>query len=498
MRLARPRSAPALGATLLALACSCAGGSAAEELRAPRAESALLFTVDTLRADRLGPWGGTVATPNVDALARESLVFLKAYTPATITYPSLTSVLTGLFPLRHGVNTQDGRLREGLLTLPEILRAHGVATGSFVANLCKLQPHPGTVFHDGWDERFCGMHDEEPDDRDQYLWDEEVVGAALDWMARQHGPFFCWIHLMDPHAEHRPSPEDWDYAAEPVLGEDEQERYFYAFEEARTLPGAADMQHLLALYAAEVRGADRQLGRVLAFLAGRADRDRIAVVFGADHGEELYETWSRYDHGLSLTEGVLHVPLMLRAPGLAPGRSEALVESTAITPTLLDLFGTQAPYALDAKSLLGSSPGSSAARSSCGDVAITFRVPEGRYWFRTTREPFVRPPDEAPWRADAPWFRERESFARYAPEAPTTPIWAPPGDPAFADVAPALQTQALALKKSGRELPKAVRIEDPELARELESLGYVGGEDVGSADEDEGASPRAPVLPDDE
>ena len=188
----------------LRLLCCCSillwvgcGGSDGEDSGSghPSARGVVLFTVDTLRADRLGAYGNRAfPTPNVDRLAKEALVFDMAYSQGCNTNPSVTSFLTGLLPPRHGVLTQVARMKPEVITLPVMLSAQGVATGSFVANLCELQEVSHSVFNEGWDERFCGMEDGVP----QYAWDKAVVDAGMAWIKKAQGedaPWFAWVHL---------------------------------------------------------------------------------------------------------------------------------------------------------------------------------------------------------------------------------------------------------------------------------------------------------------
>ena len=391
-------------------------------------------------------------------------------------------MLTGLFPLRHGVGGQDGALHAGVTPLAELLRARGVETASFVANLCKLQEVEHTVFSSGWDTAMCGLDLE----IEQYLWDEAVVDAAIAWLAERPAdgtgaagngaqPWFVWVHLMDPHAEHRPPPAQWDYAARPVQEKIEQYQAFAADEEARAMPSDERLRELLLLYAAEIRGVDATLARLLAALDGRADRERTALIFTADHGEELFETWSRYDHGMSLTEGVLWVPLWVQAPGVAAGRSSEVVELLQVAPTVLELLGVEAPYDLDGVSLLAADPSPRGfALSAFSNIALTLRDADHRYWLRRLDQPYERPPDLAPWRADAPWFREKECLARYPGPSRTAVEWL--------DI-DAEQGRRLRLKGAVTDylarlgpLVQSTRIEDAELRAELDELGYVEGE----------------------
>ncbi len=467
MSLARPIALilPGSLAALLAAACG-------DTARPWQVDNVLLVTVDTLRADRVGAYGPGARTPRIDALAQRSLVFERAYSPATITHPAVSSMLTGLFPLRHGVNLQNGNLADGVVPLQVLLEAQGLTTASFVANLCKLQEEGRNVFHEGWDVRGCGMDFAV----DQYLWDRSVVDSATAWLdERAAAPderWFGWVHLMDPHAEHRPPPDLWDYEARPVLDKYEQYRVFNAWEEQRATPPAEDLRHMHELYAAEVVGADREIGRLLEHLDASPFAGRTAVIFTSDHGEELYETWSRYDHGLSLTDGVLWIPLLVHAPGLEPRRSADIVELLQVTPTVLDLLGLEAWHAFDGPSLLDAQPSRGFAVSSVADVALTIRTQTHRYWYRTSSEPYTRPPNDAPWRADAPWFRERQSLARFEPGSMTRYELIQPQAPENRELTEKLHRAFVHFRKGLGPVARGERNEDPELAAQLRALGY--------------------------
>jgi len=469
------RARAAAGACALLAVAACGTEAPAERAVGP-VDSLVLLTVDTLRPDLLGGYGGPAATPRLDGLATESVVFERAYSQATLTHPALTSILTGVVPPRHGVHTQNNRMAYATLPLQVLLRERGFATGSFVANLCKLQAEEDTIFSAGWDERGCGMDDE----LDQYLWDTAVVDAAIAWLQAQRGPFFCWVHLMDPHAEHRPPPDLWDWEADPPLEKFAQYRHMNQWEERREMPPDAERDRLWALYEAEIEGTDREIGRLLDALDAHPQRDRTALVFTSDHGEELYETWSRYDHGFSLSEGVLWVPLFVRAPGLAPDRSDAVVETLQVMPTALRLLGLEPPYRLDGPSLLAQAPSRGFALSFSSKVTVTLRSEDHRYWFRTLREPWTRAEDEAPWRADAPWFRFRKSLADYPgaePRPRTNVRWLPLKQPEHRQLAGVLHRRLQGFLETMGEVPKTRYIRSEEVLQQLGDLGYTGEEE---------------------
>lgn len=465
-----------------ALACSPGGDPAPQEEDGASALHTLLFSVDTLRADYLGCYGAPPDwTPNIDAFASQSRRFAHAYSQATITNPSLTSMLTGLLPVQHGVHAQNQGYKAGILPAPVMLQGKGVATASFIANMCKLQEQAGTVYSSGWEHVYCGMFDSEPDVREQYEWDREVVDAGLEWIEGQGGSWFCWMHLMDPHAEHRPDPALWDYDADAPREKFDQYQYYNGFEERREMPPAEVVERLQDLYVAQIRGVDQLFGEVLAQLERRPDADRIAVIFTADHGEELFETWVRYDHGLSMTEGVFAIPLMVRVPGIEPGVVDPPVELLAVAPTLLDLFDVDAPYSLAAPSLLSDQPSQGYAFSYAGTITSSMRDARGRYWLRHTADPYTRgnDPAMAPWRAEAPWFQRKQVLAKYGPDE-RTPEWIDVRQGQGAQqaerskvVLKARHAAALAVAESFGEV---LNIDDPELRAQLKRLGYLDDE----------------------
>ncbi|MEZ5977194.1 MAG: sulfatase [Planctomycetota bacterium] len=476
MSATRPTGALRGAARALALlAASLPAASCSGEAPPPsvRAKSVVLFTVDTLRADHVGAAGFALRpTPSMDRLAAESAWFTAAYSQATLTNSALTTILTGVFPFQHGVHTQ-AEVPNGVVPVQALAQEHGIATGSFIANMCKMQEVPGTVYSMGWDRSFCGMFLEEGHEKEQWEWDVAVVDAAIEWMAQQDGAFFCWIHLMDPHAEHRPDPELWDYASRPPREKYAQYEYFGSVEERREMPPPDELENLLEMYATEVQSADFQLGRVLSFLDSRADGDEVALVFSADHGEELFETWSRYDHGLSLTEGVLRVPLMVRARGVEPVRFDDPVETLQIAPTVAGLLALDSPVEYAGPSLLSDSPSRGNAASFATSDVITVRSRDLRYWWRNVRSQIQRPDDAAPWRLDAFWFHEPEAAARYAVQPTGYPVErltdAEVGRRPAVD---RLRKVALSYSRDAANYRPGRRTDDPAVLEFLSKLGY--------------------------
>ncbi len=231
----------------------------------------VLITVDTLRADRVGAYGDSLAqTPNIDAFAQTALLFRDAVSAAPTTLPSHASLLTGQWPRGHGARDNTLSLTMPAQSLAGQLALNGWATGGFVSAAVLA---PSTGISAGFQ-----VYDA-PIGEDAERSGEKTVAAAMEWWARTPSPRFLWVHLYDPH---RPWPA--------VTGDP---------------------------YRAEVTTADRALGPLLAMLPADA-----AVVITADHGESLWEHGER-DHGLLLHRAATRVPLLLRVPGLDAGPAAA-------------------------------------------------------------------------------------------------------------------------------------------------------------------------------
>jgi choline-sulfatase len=295
------------------------------------ARNLVLVTIDTLRADRLGTYGNaTVATPNMDRLAREGAVALHASVQVPLTRPSHVSLLSGLYPAEHGIRDNvSPPLRPGVPLLAEILQRRGFRTGAFVSSIVlSKQSGLGRGF-DTYSDRF-----EIGDDDARFLntiqkRGDTTVAEATAWL-RQPGPErrFAWVHLYDPHDPYEP-PEP--YAT----------------------------RYAGRLYDGEVAWSDDLVGRLDAVLAETGRRDDTLFVVTADHGEGLDEHGEAV-HGFFLYETTLHVPLIVRGPRVTPGtRIAGVTRSIDVMPTVLDLLGlAEATPAVSGRSLARALTGS--------------------------------------------------------------------------------------------------------------------------------------------
>ena len=292
-------------------------GLAASSAHPPRPSNLVIITLDTTRADRLPAYGfASVATPSIDWLARTGVVFDDAESVAPLTLTAHTSLFTGLYPPRHGVRDNvDAPLGTAHATLAGILSARGFHTAAFVGSVV-LAADRGLsrgfdVYKDG------GTHDGQGPRRRSA---SEVVDDAQRWIdSLDGGPFFLWVHLYDVHAPQAP----------PV--------------EFRRAYGDR--------YEGAIAYVDSQIARLLETLERKGALATSAIVVAGDHGESLGEHGER-EHGIFLYEGALHIPFVIRAPGVAPRHVSGVTSLVDVLPTLLGLFGIQSSPTIDGRSLV--------------------------------------------------------------------------------------------------------------------------------------------------
>ncbi len=345
-RTQRRRWLPALALGVVALAAAWHLASRTT----PAQPNILLITVDTLRADRLGCYGGVLATPNIDRLAREGTLFENAACPMPVTRPSHTTILSSRYPRDTGVVNNTVKLPPDLLTLPQVLRTAGYQTAAFTG--VRLLNRKSGVAR-GFD-RFDYPR------RSYQRGSAVVVPLALDWLRNvisPHQPFFLWVHLFNPHSPYSPppaydpgGPQRWvrelPRATWPRL-------LTLADRNGGNLPRGA-YERVLGLYGGEVRNTDHWVAILLDGLRQRGILDRTIVAFTADHGE-CFEHGVFFDHFGCLYEGAAHVPLIFRYPPkiAANRRDRRVTEHVDIAPTLLTLAGVPIPAAFSGVPLLG-------------------------------------------------------------------------------------------------------------------------------------------------
>jgi choline-sulfatase len=431
-RRVRPAAQAALLLAAALAAASCRrltqenepSGEAGTFPRAP----IVLISIDTLRSDHLPAYGyGQVATPAIDALAKDGILYERAYSQIPLTLPSHLSILTGLLPGEHGVRDNVGYRFHGdrLPFLPRLLKQAGYKTGGAVSAYV-LRPETGIA--DGFDfyEGKIELRMSETLGRSQRPG-AETLAAATPWIEQAAGgPFFLFFHLYEPHTPYEP-PEPF----------------------ASRYPNAYD---------GEIATADQVVGNLIAELKRLGVYDHAVVVLLADHGEGLMDHGEQ-EHGILLYREALQVPLILKLPGgrLAGTRVAAPAALIDVAPSLLALVGAPPQPAQHGRSLL-----------ALAEPAAAGAPPRDLYaetWY---------PRLHLGWNELSSLVRDRFHLIE-GPDPELYDLAADPGERRNlrADERRAFASLRAAIKPYGTPL-KAPAQADEETARKLASLGYLG------------------------
>ena len=439
-------------------------GGCGEPAPAPR--NLLLVTVDTLRADHLSSYGYERKTsPGLDRLAADGVRFRKAIVQRGGTWPSLTSILTSMYPRSHGVRSNGDVLDVSKRTIAELLRERGFRTAAFLTNML-------TAEHRGFDE-VALFGDEARGGRD--------VAAAADtvqWL-RDHRDekFFLWLHLMGPHNPYTPAPEyrenfDTGYVG-PVGG---SRKFLEAIHASKHRLSERELAHVVSLYDAEILQVDARIRTVLDSLGELDIASDTLIVFSSDHGEELYGHNFYFFHSLSIYESVLHVPLIFSLPGRLPrGMTvDTIVESIDLAPTMFELLGLSIPDDFEGTSLVplisgdgNASTRPNAAYSELGPYIQSIRTDRWHYVYnpRQLSSPGSRADDTG--RSGAFSIEREELYdVREDPEPRRNVVRNHPG------VASELRDRVLRWRGSGADDYRAHDL-SPKIREELRALGYI-------------------------
>ena len=315
----------------------------------------ILLTVDTLRQDALSCYGGATPTPNIDQLVEDSVLFTNAYSSASWTLPSFSSIFTGVSPWVHQTTKMRQVLPAGLTTLGEKMAEAGYLTGGIGFNYFLTQQGGGWAVNRGFAEynfypkfhspRTAAMEVLASGDVSAFdLWatTDDLTRMARDWV-RDHASsgFFFWLHYLDPHMPYLP-PEEFSPGGK--LNEEAAQEYGSAdaldrFRSGHLPPTAEAKRWLHDLYQGEVRYVDDRIGSFISTLKEAGLYENALIVLFSDHGEELLDH-SGVDHGHTLYDELLRVPLAFKLPGsVKTGKVDPIVGTVSILPTILELAG---------------------------------------------------------------------------------------------------------------------------------------------------------------
>ena len=450
----------------------------------------VLVTIDTLRADHLGCYGYERPTsPFMDSLAAEGTLFADASAPAAWTKPSTGTILTGLYPSRHGALYHGSSLQipEGERTLAEAFNDRGYSTAGFVSN-----PNVKKVFE--FDRGFEEFFDSPVEDtvtlaairesyfggivmklsRHQFNWKYEndiksVNRHVLAWLeSNRDQPFFLYVHYIDPHIPYTPPEEYEQEFARDYDG-------FPLFNERKKLVG-------IDRYDGEIRYTDDGIRSLVEKLDELGIRDETTIVITSDHGEEFYEH-EVLGHGFSLYQPVIHVPLIINGPGVMPGRVvETPVQIVDLAATILSLSGSSEDSFGDGDSFSHAildeawRPGDKlflenefGTESSENRSFVLNAVRDGKWKYILTERNLYRPPGN-------PRYGSQELYDLSTdPNERKNLINSPEHQKRIEDMVKRLRSHSKFLNESGfRNIAPAALA--PEVEAEMRALGYLGDE----------------------
>jgi len=377
----------------------------------------VLIVSDTLRRDYLGAYGARgMHTPALDRLASESVVFDRAYCASFPTLPARAELFTGKFVFTY---LSWGPLPASEVVIAEVLAEAGYTTAMVTDNLALCRPRyqyergfhsririrgqwydnfqppeqpfrwpcsPEKLSADGNRERVCQYLRNVSIRRSEEDWfAPQVIREAIHWLEQNHwrSRFFLYVDLFDPHEPWDP-PEPYVRRYDP---EPSAEAIIYPAARDAAAYTEAELQRMRALYAAEITLVDTWIGKLLAAIDALGRRDDTVVAFLSDHGIFLGERGlvgkmggkQRSLRGWPPYWEVARIPLMIRVPGIAPGRRNAFVHPGDLAPTLLELAGVPIPPTMKAASLV---PVLRGERDSVRPLAVSSWSPRGASVYR--------------------------------------------------------------------------------------------------------------------
>ena len=297
------------------MALALSPGCKKEPAKPAISPNVLLITIDTLRPDHLSCYGGTNSTPNLDQIAKTGVLFKNAFSQVPLTFPSHTSILTGLFPVHSGVhnNGLESFSKSGFL-ISETFHQNGYKTGAVVSSFVLDRKFGLTGGFDVYDDRMERL----PSINSNFEVERpanEVYDSATRILKEFNGKWFLWLHFYDPHTPYAPPA--------PLEG-----------------------------YNGEITFVDQQIGKLQQWLKDKKLDQNLVIAVLADHGESLGEHGEE-THGFYIYNSTIKIPLLLSYPGAPSGKQvDHNTASVDLAPTLLELAGIPDLQKRDGQSLL--------------------------------------------------------------------------------------------------------------------------------------------------
>ena len=434
----------------------------------------LFIVVETLRRDHVGCYGYRRATtPTLDRMASEGARFDQAIGTASWTIPTVMSMFTSLPPEVHGVVSHACCLADGATTLAAELRRAGYQTAGITST-------PSTNGKFGFDRGFEFYDDytivldagldlagdgEPPKAISERPTGEQLTRLAVAWLSGKRDrakPFFLHLFYFDPHYDYLPPPPYDRMFVDPGNRSAQTGRGIRQLKDRPLAP--EDREKVVGLYDGEVRYTDDQIGLVLEELGAQGLMDKTVVVIGGDHGDEFWDHGGT-THGHTLYDELVRVPLLVRYPERI-GAGTVVREQVShidVMPTVLELAGVPVPAQCMGRSLVpplegrtkgfGDRPAFMSTRADAlldGARTPTQKIVEAVGWGRTAMYALSEDPREKHDLSGTDRAAEFNGLRAKLDE------W---------------RKQA-AVRGSQARKPRGPQL-DPELIRQLRSLGYV-------------------------
>ncbi|MDP7062049.1 MAG: sulfatase [Planctomycetota bacterium] len=347
----------------------------------------VLISIDSLRRDHLGLYGhkprysgGIPVSPNLDELGANGVVFEDAWTTTSWTLPSHMALMTGLSDRQHGVETDKFQLDPLRATLAQRFQESGWSTAGYFSGPY-LDPRYG--FGRGFDDYRSGMLSQEAFVQRIATENDKRAAAGLEPMeprliqqlrdrmshwditsprinqlgqefldqqqADGDKPFFLFLHYFDAHYDHIPdeAEEGLDKKFDPGYTGPFDGRNWYFDERVmqfekpyQRLISGRDLEHVKALYDAEIHWVDRHIGEIITKLKAKGLYENTVIMVVSDHGDEFFDHGS-IGHRSTLLAEQCRIPMVLSVPGITPKgkRIPQLSRIYDVAPTLLDYAG---------------------------------------------------------------------------------------------------------------------------------------------------------------
>ena len=314
----------------------------------PARPNIILILIDALRKDHLGCYGYQKNTsPNIDLFAEEAFKFEDTISTCSWTSPSIASLFTSLYVSSHGLLTHSQKTTDildlNLVTLAEVLKENGYTASAFVANRWIREEFN---YHQGFDLfKQVGIDVYRPSAA-------SLRERFFSWLAdKPQKPFFAYLHFMDVHGPYLP-PYPYNTLFTSEKGRELTPEEIVKLRYLR-IGDQKDLNFYISQYDGGIRYCDYHIGKILDHLKKEKLYDESVIIITSDHGEAFFEHGA-CDHGFTLYNEEIRVPLLMRLPSSMPYiiNEYCKPQLSDIGVTLLNLIGTKFPYQVDGQNLV--------------------------------------------------------------------------------------------------------------------------------------------------